>query len=151
MEWGARGADEFFPYWLLAFLLMSIKLSFFVFFFKIGPCYIAQTGLELMILLPLSPKCCDYRHGAPRQARAKFFFSLFFWRYWCLNSGLHICSAGTVSLAPLHQYFFGWVFFKMGVLETVCLGWLLTLILLISASWVRLQAWDTGVQFILIC
>jgi hypothetical protein len=29
------------------------------FFFKLGSCYIAQTGPELMILLPLSPECKD--------------------------------------------------------------------------------------------
>jgi hypothetical protein len=28
-------------------------------------CYVAQTGLELKILLSQPPKCWDYRHGLP--------------------------------------------------------------------------------------
>jgi hypothetical protein len=50
-----------------------------------------------------------------------------FLRYWGLNSGLH--------LEPLHQSFFcEGIFFEIGSRGTICLGWLRTSILLISAS-----------------
>jgi hypothetical protein len=37
----------------------------FFFFFEIESHYIAQGGLELMILLPLPPKFWDYMHMPP--------------------------------------------------------------------------------------
>jgi hypothetical protein len=36
-----------------------------IFFFKTGSHYVAQVGLELLILLPLPPKCFDYRCMPP--------------------------------------------------------------------------------------
>jgi hypothetical protein len=41
-----------------------------------------------------------------------------------------------VQLEPLHQFFFVMGIFEISVLWTVCPGWLSTVILLISASWV---------------
>jgi hypothetical protein len=37
----------------------------FLFLFGIGSHYLAQAGLELMILLPQPPKCWDGRHTPP--------------------------------------------------------------------------------------
>jgi hypothetical protein len=42
-------------------------------FFETQFCYIAQAGLELMILLPWAPKCWDYR-SEPLCPASKFLF-----------------------------------------------------------------------------
>jgi hypothetical protein len=42
------------------FCVCFICFSFF-FFFEVGFCYVAQAGLKLMILLPQSPRCWDYK------------------------------------------------------------------------------------------
>jgi hypothetical protein len=39
---------------------------------------------------------------------------IYFWWYWGLNSGLLNCYAGTLSLNPLHQFFFVLDIFKVG-------------------------------------
>jgi hypothetical protein len=84
------------------------------------------TASFILCCLPLrlSVKC--HLHWAVRIFVFFFFYSTGVW-----TQGLH--------LEPLHQPFcvcVWWVFFKIGSLETVCPGWLWTLILLISASWV---------------
>jgi hypothetical protein len=67
----------------------------------------------------------------------------FFFAYRALNSGSHTYKAGTLPLEPLHQPFIVKGFFQDRVLKTICLGWLWTSILLISASRV---GWITGVS-----
>jgi hypothetical protein len=63
-------------------------------------------------------------------------YTFFFWWYWGLNSGSYACS-GPLPLEPLHQpFYFCDEFFRERVLWTICPGWLRTVILLISASWV---------------
>jgi hypothetical protein len=48
------------------------------------------------------------------------------------------------------NHFLWWVFWHR-VPETICLGWLRTVILLISASWVaRLQVWATDTRLLFI-
>jgi hypothetical protein len=49
---------SFLPPSLSSFLPCSFVL-------KIGSPYVAQAGLKLMTLLPLSPMCGDYRHVPP--------------------------------------------------------------------------------------
>jgi hypothetical protein len=39
-----------------------------------GTCYVAQTDLELKILLPEPPKCWDYRHVPPQQGSISNFW-----------------------------------------------------------------------------
>jgi hypothetical protein len=53
---------------------------------------------------------------------------IFFLRYWNLNSG------PTPWTTP--SPFLWWFFLKDSVSRTICLGWLRTVILLITASWV---------------
>jgi hypothetical protein len=36
---------------------------------EMGSCYVAQTALELVILLPQPPKSWDYRHAPPHPAQ----------------------------------------------------------------------------------
>jgi hypothetical protein len=57
-----------------------------------------------------------------------FLFFFFFLWYWGLNSG----PSPWATLPAL----FLWGVFKIGSPRTICLGWLQTMILLISASWV---------------
>jgi hypothetical protein len=57
--------------------------GFFVLFFEIGSCYVPQTGLKVIILLPQSLKCWDYRY-VPPCPDLKFGF------VYSLSSGLHI-------------------------------------------------------------
>jgi hypothetical protein len=74
-----------------------------------------------------------------------FFLSFFFLWYWCLNSG-------PISPATPPALFLWWVFQDM-VSWTICPGWLRTMILLISASWVAritgvshwhpIETWDS--------
>jgi hypothetical protein len=62
--------------------------------------------------------------------------SFFFLRYWSLNSGP---SPWTTPPA-----LFLWRVFQDSVLWPLCLGWLWTVILLISASWgLQVRATDT--------
>jgi hypothetical protein len=44
--------------------------------FGVRVCYVAQSGLELVILLPLSPKYWDYKHAPPHWARTPTFLKL---------------------------------------------------------------------------
>jgi hypothetical protein len=57
-----------------------------------------------------------------------FFFLFFFLQYWDLNSGPSPWAAPPVL--------FLWRIFQDRVSRTICPGWLWTMILLISASWV---------------
>jgi hypothetical protein len=54
----------------------------------------------------------------------------------CDPHGPHTCSASTLPLEPLHQSCFVMGFFKIGSCQVFVQGWLRTVILLISASWI---------------
>jgi hypothetical protein len=59
----------------------------------------------------------------------------FFLWYWDLNSRSHTCWASALPLGPLHQPFFVLGIFEIGSCKlTFCVGWLQTVIILISAS-----------------
>jgi hypothetical protein len=45
-------------------------IFFLLLFFKAWPHYVTQVGLELEVLLPLPPKCWDYRYILPCLANA---------------------------------------------------------------------------------
>jgi hypothetical protein len=62
-----------------------------------------------------------------------YFFQLFFKWDWVLNSGLHICKASALLLEPHLQSLFSG-YFRDRTLRTICLAWLQTTILPISAS-----------------
>jgi hypothetical protein len=61
------------------------------------------------------------------------FLKIFLWD-WGLNSGFCVCKAVTVLLEPHLQSILLWLFWRLGVSGTICLGWPQAEILLISAS-----------------
>jgi hypothetical protein len=131
--------------------------------FETGSHYIAQAGLELLILLQ-PPGCWNYRGAQSCPAsvflchQKSIFQSFMFqenWLFMCINvdcllffnivlknSFVSVLGAWTrgLHLEPLHQPFFFFFFcdgcFWDRVSRTIFLSWLRTVILRISASWV---------------
>jgi hypothetical protein len=84
--------------------------------------------------LGLEPKCSASQFSTFPIPHTVLFLFFYFWG----STGVwtSTCYAGTLPLQPLPQPFFVLGFFQDKVLQTICLGWLWTVILLISASWV---------------
>jgi hypothetical protein len=97
-----------------------------------------QTGTHKAHVCPKSLKLLRLSQelGQPPQAIVKSILLLLLslsLLYWGLSSGL-------TFWASLPALFFVMVFLRDRVLWTICLGWLQTLILLISVSWVVMIA-----------
>jgi hypothetical protein len=62
---------------------------FVLFCVETGSVYVAQAGLELMILLPQPSECWDYRHGPP------------YLRVWCISwTSAHCSHFSLISSGP---------------------------------------------------
>jgi hypothetical protein len=87
-----------------------------------------------LLVLGIEPKAfCmldSPQSWAKNHPQTIFFFSFFFWWHWGLNS------AGTLTAWATLPALFCVGYFQDTISQTICLGWLWTLILLISAWWV---------------
>jgi hypothetical protein len=76
-----------FPYMLAVYLVRFIPPCFF---FETGHHYIVRTGLELKVLLPLTPKCRDYTVSHHAQLFYNFFSFLFIYLFILVGLGFEL-------------------------------------------------------------
>jgi hypothetical protein len=58
-----RDTEGYLGFYFFSFLFFEMYFIYFLFVYLfIGPCSMAQAGLELVVLLPQPGECWDYRH-----------------------------------------------------------------------------------------